>query len=71
MKRFFGEKLGDKIIVKDNEFNHMKKVLRMQEGNEILASVNDEYDYFCIIEKMNKNDAILNIQNNQILFENE
>lgn len=62
MKRFFGEKLGDKIIVKDNEFNHMKKVLRMQEGDEILASVNDEYDYFCIIEKMNKNDAILNIE---------
>lgn len=61
MKRFFGEKIKDKILIKDNEFNHLKKVLRMNEGDEIIACVNDEYDYFCSIEKINKNDALLNI----------
>ena len=64
MKRFFGEIFKDKIIVKENEFNHMKKVLRMQEGDEVLASVNDENDYYCTIEKMDKNQALLSI--NQI-----
>jgi len=59
MKRFFGEKYKDKIIIKDSEFNHMKKVLRMQEGDEVLASVNDEYDYYCTIDKMDKNQAVL------------
>ena len=59
MKRFFGEKYKDKIIVKDNEFNHMKKVLRMQEGEDVLASINDENDYYCTIEKMDKNQAVL------------
>lgn len=63
MKRFFGEKYKDKIIVKDSEFNHMKKVLRMQEGDEVLASINDENDYYCVIEKMDKNQATLSIQN--------
>lgn len=62
MKRFFGEKYKDKIIVKDSEYNHMKRVLRMQEGDEVLASVNDEFDYFCIIEKMDKNQAVLKVK---------
>lgn len=62
MKRFFGEKYRDKIIIKDSEFNHMKKVLRMQEGDKVIASINDENDYFCIIEKMDKNQALLSIE---------
>ena len=62
MKRFFGEKYKDKIIVKDNEFNHMKKVLRLNEGDKVLASINDENDYYCIIEKMDKNQATLIVE---------
>lgn len=62
MKRFFGEKFKDTIIIKDNEFNHMKKVLRMQEGDKVLASINDENDYYCVIEKMDKNQAVLLIE---------
>ena len=62
MKRFFGEKFKDRIIVRDNEFNHMKKVLRMQEGDEVIANINDENDYYCVIEKMDKNQAVLTIE---------
>ncbi len=58
MKRFFGKKEQDKILIDGQEFNHLKKVLRLSEGDEIIANVNDEYDYFCTIEKINKNDCI-------------
>ncbi len=61
MKRFFGRKNGDKIIIEGNEFNHLKKVLRMNEGDKIIANVDDEYDYFCTISKMGKNDCLANI----------
>ena len=62
MKRFYGEKYKDKIIIKDNEFNHMKKVLRMNVGEEVIASINEDNDYFCVIEKMDKNQAELSIK---------
>lgn len=61
MKRFFGERYKEKIILKDSEFNHLKKVLRMNEGDEVIASINDEFDYFCVIEKIDKNQAVLSI----------
>lgn len=34
MKRFFGKKLGENIIIEGNEFIHLKKVLRMTEGEK-------------------------------------
>ena len=52
MKRFFGEKEGDFIKIFDEEYNHLKKVLRMREGDSIIGCINDEYDYYCTIEKM-------------------
>lgn len=52
MKRFFGEKEGDFIKVSDDEYNHLKKILRMKEGDSIIGCVNDEYDYYCTIKKM-------------------
>lgn len=66
MKRFFGKKLGENIIIEGNEFIHLKKVLRMTEGEKIIASINDEYDYYCTISKINKNDCILEIDEKQI-----
>lgn len=63
MKRFFGEKFGEnKILLKDNEFFHLRKVLRMNEGEKVIACINDENDYYCEIEKINKNDCILSIE---------
>ncbi|MBE7074051.1 MAG: 16S rRNA (uracil(1498)-N(3))-methyltransferase [Clostridiales bacterium] len=61
MKRFFGRKCEDKIIIEEDEFFHLKKVLRLNEGDEVIASVNDENDYYCHIAKINKNDCLLNI----------
>ena len=61
MKRFFGELHGDKIILSGQEFTHAKKVLRLNEGDDVIACVDDEYDYYCKIQKFNKNDCILDV----------
>lgn len=58
MKRFFGERKGENIIVGGDEFFHMKKVLRLQEGEEIIVCLNDENDYFCTIEHFAKDHAV-------------
>ena len=62
MRRFFGRKIDNKILIEENEFFHLRKVLRMNEGDKVIACVNDENDYYCQIEKINKNDAILFIE---------
>lgn len=61
MKRFFGKKLNENIVIDGDEFVHLKKVLRMNEGDKIIACVNDEFDYYCTIAKINKNDCILEV----------
>ena len=61
MKRFFGKKLNNNILIDGDEFVHLKKVLRMNEGDKIIASVNDEFDYYCTIGKINKNDCLATI----------
>lgn len=65
MRRFFGKKQGEKIIIEENEFFHLRKVLRMNEGEKVIACINDEFDYYCQIEKINKNDCILNIESKE------
>lgn len=54
MRRFFGEKQDDKIIVKGDEFFHLKKVLRMGVGDDLICYVNDENEYECKIDSMEK-----------------
>lgn len=61
MHRFFGRKEDDKIIIDGGECFHMKKVLRMNEKDNVIACVNDENDYYCTIENMNKDNAVLTI----------
>ena len=65
VRRFFGREENGKIIIENDELNHMKNVLRLSVGNEILVSLNDEYDYMCSIEKINKNSAICAIVGKQ------
>lgn len=66
MRRFFGRLSGDKIIVDGNEFFHLKKVLRMEVGDQLIACVNDDYDYYCHIEKMDKSSALLSIDEKKL-----
>ena len=55
MRNFFGKKLNDKIIIENNEFFHLSKVLRMKEGEKLLCYTNDEFEYVCEIEKIRIN----------------
>lgn len=58
MRSFFitPEGLKNKIIEGD-EFNHLKNVLRMREGDEFVAISGDEYNYHCKILSFSKNFA--------------
>ena len=55
MKRFFttSEQLTNNFI-DGEEFQHLKNVLRMQEGDRFIAFCNNEFDYECTITEIKK-----------------
>ena len=61
MRRFFGKLEKDKVLLDGEEFNHLKNVLRMNVGDEILVSLNDKFEYVCEIEKFGKGQAVCKI----------
>ena len=62
MRRFFGSLNGEKIIIEGSEYNHIKKVLRMKEGEFLVAYVNDNFEYTCKITSMQKDFCECDIQ---------
>lgn len=54
MKRFFGKKENNDILIDGDEYFHLKKVLRLNEGDKIIACINDENDYYCTLQKFEK-----------------
>ena len=53
MYHFFAEHeniFDDYIDIKGGDVNHIKNVLRLKKGDEILISSGDNYDYNCIID---------------------
>ena len=53
MYHFFAEHeniFADYIDIKGGDVNHIKNVLRLKKGDEILISSGDNYDYNCIID---------------------
>lgn len=61
MRRFFGVSKNNKIVIEGEEFNHLKNVLRMSVGAELLVSLNDEYEYICEIEKFGRGHAVCKV----------
>lgn len=64
MKRFFVDKeLNNLKSVKIDgiEHNHIKNVMRMQVGDEIILVCGDEYDYMAKIVAMSKGDTTVDI----------
>lgn len=61
MRRFFGEMVDGQIQIVGDEFNHLKNVLRLGIGEQILVYLNDEYEYACEIEQIVKKSAICKI----------
>lgn len=64
MYRFFvdgNQVLDDKIIISGQDVNHIKNVLRMRQGEEILISDGNDREYVCAIEKFIDNEVQVKI----------
>ena len=60
MKRFFVNKqlnINETCIIDGIEHNHIKNVMRMQVGDNIILVCGDEFDYFATITAMSKGDT--------------
>lgn len=69
MKRFYiNEKLqvNKDYYIEGIEHNHIKNVMRMNEGDEIILVCGDDYDYLAKIKKITKGDTLVNVFDNQI-----
>lgn len=66
MKRFFvcQDNFGNGII-EGEEYNHMKNVMRMHEGDRFVAITNDDNDYLCEIVSLNKNNGTFKVIESQ------
>jgi len=67
MRRFISNKINnDKVVLDGIEHNHLKNVLRLTEGEEVIVVCGDEYDYTCVIEKISKGDSVLRVVGKEI-----
>lgn len=66
MPRFFvkPEQVQDKeLVIRGNDVNHIKNVLRMHPGDELSISDGQGNDYFCRIKTMDREEIWLDIDN--------
>ena len=60
MKRFFVDKqleVNSKIKIEGIEHNHIKNVMRMKVGDEIILVCGDDFDYHAKIVSISKSDT--------------
>ncbi len=65
MYRFFVEDnifSGNDIRISGSDYNHIKNVLRMKKGEEVLISDGNDREYLCSIREYNEDEVILNIE---------
>lgn len=64
-RRFFAkesDRQGDSVYISGNEFNHIKKVLRLKIGDEVVVCFNDGMDNLCEIKDIGDKQAALEIK---------
>ena len=64
MYRFFVDKektAGDTIVIDGGDYNHIKNVLRMKIGDDILISDKEEREYQCTITEFTKDTVVTKI----------
>ena len=64
MYRFFADpaRIGEKqISITGSDVNHIKNVLRMRQGEEILISDGDKKEYTCYIEELREDEVLAHI----------
>lgn len=65
MYRFFMESgidSGHDISIKGNDYNHMKNVLRMKTGEQVLISDGNDREYLCSIHTIGEKEILLKIE---------
>ena len=69
MKRFFVSKeieVNKSLVIDGIEHNHIKNVMRMAVGEEIILVSGDEYDYIATITNITKGDTTVFVRDKQI-----
>lgn len=67
MKTFYVEKIVNNIVELNNEeHNHLKNVMRLNIGDKVKVVCGDEYDYFCTISQINKNNSVLVVDSKEL-----
>lgn len=62
IKRFFGSKYGDKIVLSDREYYHCVKVTRHKAGYSLICCIGDGKDYYCTIDKIEPDAVVCSIE---------
>ena len=64
MKRFLIDSVvGSNVVLTGSEHNHLRNVLRMQVGDEVILNASDGFDYYAKITNIAKNSTDLTILN--------
>ena len=58
MRRFFGEIINNRAKIEGEEFLHLKTVLRLKIGDEIIVLDGSEKEYLCRIIELKKDDIV-------------
>lgn len=61
LKRFYGSKVGDKIILLDRECFHCVKVTRHKKGYSLICCTGDGLDYYSTIEDITNDTVVCSI----------
>lgn len=68
MHHFFvdpSQVLDEKVTIKGNDVNHIKNVLRMKVGEELLISNGIDMDYYCKIESISDDEIVAVVLNEE------
>lgn len=67
MKRFLIEKVNSDVVqLAGSEHNHLRNVLRLNDGEQVILNCGDGFDYIATIKNVAKNYTILHIDSKQV-----
>lgn len=71
MKTFFTNSVNGNIIeLTNDEHNHLKNVMRLNVGDKVKVVCGDDFNYFCVIKQINKNNSVLEVESKQVNLSN-
>lgn len=61
LKRFFIDKIESEVLLRGEEFEHAKNVLRLGAGDEVILLDNSGVEYTAVIAQVSKKEILLNV----------